>query len=275
MLVFSSALIGCNDTGNGTDESKDSAAASMDSVNTPSIKEETVSIAADTTNMNCFVAYDENKQGTRPVVLIVPEWWGLNDYIRGRARQLAELGYLALAVDMYGNGTMAANPDQAMKYATTFYKNPQLAQGRMQAALAKAVSYPQADSSKTAAIGYCFGGSMVLNASKMGMPLDGVVSFHGGLAGVTPKKNTIKGKILVCHGLADKFVPEQDVANFKKQLDSVNADYKFKEYPDATHAFTNPDATATGQKFNIPIAYNAEADKNSWNDMKSFFDDIW
>jgi dienelactone hydrolase len=225
--------------------------------------------------MQCFIAYDNNKQGVRPVILIVPEWWGLNEYPKSRAKQLAEMGYFAVAVDLYGNGSVAANPDEAKRMAGGFYANPQLAASRLQAALAKAKTYAQADSTKTAAIGYCFGGSVVLNAAKLGAPFAGVVSFHGALAGVTPSKNTIKSEILVCHGAADKFISPQEVTTFKKQLDSVGAKYTFKEYPNATHAFTNPAATETGKKFNMPISYNPEADKNSWNDMKTFFERIF
>jgi dienelactone hydrolase len=239
------------------------------------IKVENVTIPADTTNMQCFLAYDNNNKGKRPIVLILPEWWGLNDYPKIRAKQLAALGYFALAVDLYGNGSIGTTPDQAKALAGGFYSNPQLAASRIQAALNKAKTYEQADSTKTAAIGYCFGGSMVLNAAKLGTPLDAVVSFHGGLAGVTPAKNTIKSKILICHGMADKFISSQEVANFRKQLDSVGANYTFKEYPNATHAFTNPEANENAKKFNMPIAYNPEADKKSWNDMKTFFDTVW
>ena len=257
--------------------------SNTDSIATPSndsamaihIKEENVTISADTTNMQCYVAYDDNKKGKRPIVLIVPEWWGLTDYPKSRAKQLAGLGYFALAIDLYGNGSIGTTPDQAKALAGGFYNNPQLAASRIQAALAKAKTYGEADSTKTAAIGYCFGGSMVLNAAKLGAPLDAVVSFHGGLAGVTPTKNTIRSKILVCHGMADKFVSPQEVANFKKQLDSVGAMYSFKEYPNATHAFTNPAANENAKKFNMPIAYNPEADKRSWNDMNAFFATVW
>jgi dienelactone hydrolase len=141
--------------------------------------------------------------------------------------------------------------------------------------LDKAKSYSQADSSKTAAIGFCFGGSMVLNAAKLGAPLDGVVSFHGGLQGVPPAKNTVTSRILVLNGAADPYVPAQDITNFKKQLDSVGVPYTFKDYPGALHAFTNPEADELAKKFKMDVGYNAEADKNSWNDMKAFFADLW
>ena len=225
--------------------------------------------------MKGYIAYDESKQGTRPIVLVVPEWWGLTEYPRMRAKQLAQLGYLAMAVDIYGDGKIAANPDEAQKAATPFYQNPQDAKARLEAALAKAKTFPQADTSKTAAIGYCFGGSVVLNAAKLGSNLDGVVSFHGGLEGVPARKNLLKAKILVCHGGADSFVPEPQVAAFRKSLDSIGANYTFKVYPDATHAFTNPDATKKGEEFKMPIKYNAAADSASWNDMKAFFGQIF
>jgi dienelactone hydrolase len=236
-----------------------------------SIKEENITYVADGVTMNGFVAYDSDMKGKRPAILVVPEWWGLNDYPKNRARQLASLGYIAMAVDMYGNGKVAADPKEAQALAGTFYQNPQLGKTRLDAALKKIKEYQQTDPANVAAIGYCFGGSVVLNSAKLGSDLKGVVSFHGGLAGVKPDKNLLKAKILVCHGGSDKFVSQQDMDVFKHQLDSVGANYAVKVYPNATHAFTNPAATETGKKFNMPIEYNAEADKNSWNDMKMFF----
>ncbi len=237
----------------------------------PSIKEHAVSYSADSVNMNGFVAYDESSEAKRPVVLVVHEWWGLNDYAKKRARQLAELGYLAFAIDMYGNGITADNPEQAGKLAEPFYQDPTMAKKRFDAALEKIKTFPQADTNQIAAIGYCFGGAQVLNMAKLGEKLKAVVSFHGNIVGVPVNKDLLKGNILVCHGAEDKFVSAEEVALFKKQMDSINAAYVFKSYPGATHAFTNPDATKTGEKFSIPIAYNAAADTASWNDMKAFF----
>jgi dienelactone hydrolase len=280
--ILFAALIGsaifltdCSGSGSNASSTTDTAAAAADTSRVMSIKEENVDIIADTTTMKSFIAYDESKTDKRPIVLVVPEWWGVNDFTRSKAKHLAQEGYFALVVDMYGNGRTADNPDAAMGYAGGFYKNPQLATGRLVAALDKAKTYAQADSSKTAAIGFCFGGSMVLNAAKMGAPLDGVVSFHGGLQGVPPAKNTVTSKILVLNGAADPYVPAQDVANFKKQLDSAGVPYAFKDYPGALHAFTNPQADEIAKKFKMGVGYNADADKNSWNDMKSFFADLW
>lgn len=252
-----------------------SAPETADSTATAAITEEVVNYTADTVASVGYVAYDAGKTGKLPVVLVVPEWWGVTDYTKSRVKQLAELGYLALAVDMYGHGTIANNPQEATALATPFYQSPALAKARFDAALAKAKSYSQADTSKVAAIGYCFGGTVVLNVAKLGTPLKGVVSFHGGLEGVTPTKGGTKADVLVCHGAADSFVPAAQVTKFKTQMDSVGAPYTFKEYADATHAFTNPGATETGKKFNLPIAYNEAADKSSWNDMKDFFAKIF
>ena len=241
----------------------------------PIIKEETVSYGNDSAKLTGFVAYDSISAAKRPVVLVIHEWWGLNDYTKSRVKQLAELGYLAMAVDMYGDGKMGNNPEEAGNLATPFYKNPVLAKSRFDAALEKIKTYSQADTSKIAAIGYCFGGAMVLNMARLGESLDGVVSFHGNLVGVPADKSLLKAKILVCHGADDQFVKADEVATFKKQMDSIGADYTFKQYTGATHAFSNPAATEMGKRFNIPIAYNSAADSASWNEMKDFFERIF
>ncbi len=152
-----------------------------------------------------YIAYNAAKKGKRPGVLVVHEWWGCNDYVRMRARKLAALGYIAMAVDMYGDGKVANNPQEAQQLAEDVYGDMQVLKSRIQAAEEKLKTYSQTDTDNIAAIGYCFGGAFVLNAAKMGMNFKGVVSFHGSLAGVVPEKNLLKSKILVCHGGADKF----------------------------------------------------------------------
>lgn len=237
----------------------------------PKLKEENITYTGDGVTMNGYVVYDESKEGKRPGIIVIHEWWGLNDYAKGRARQLAELGYIAMAMDMYGNGKTADNPDSAGKLATPFYQNPQMMQARFDAALEKLKSYPQTDTGKMASMGYCFGGGLSLNLARLGKDLKGVVSFHGSLLGVPLDKNKLKADILVCHGAADPFVPQEEVNKFKQQMDSAGAKYTFKAYEGAVHAFTNPNATAMGEKFKIPIKYDAAADTASWNDMKEFF----
>lgn len=271
VAVCSLAALGCNNSESSTDTSvvKDSASI------TQNIREDSVSYSIDGKNYIGYIDYDANKEGKRPAVLVVHEWWGLNGYPRSRAKKLAELGYIAMAVDMYGDGKIGDDPKTAQDLATPFYKDPTLAKTRLDAAINELKTYVQTDTTKMAAIGYCYGGFIVLNAAKLGAKLDGVVSFHGDLSGVPVNKDSLKAKILVCHGEADKFVTPEQVAAFKKSMDSAGVDYTFKSYPNATHAFTNPAATETGKKFNMPIEYNAAADSASWNDMKDFFERIF
>ncbi len=282
LLLFISAnvLSSCgNTTTSGKTNSPDSTVntkltdSTTKTMSTHNIKEEAVTYTIGGTTFKSFVTYDEASSKQLPIVLVVPEWWGLTEYPRMRAKLLASMGYLAVAVDMYGDGMIAANPGDAQKAATPFYTNPQLGKERLDAALAKAKTFGWADTSQVIAIGYCFGGSMVLNYAKLGAPVAGVVSFHGGLEGVPPQKG-LKTKFLVCHGGADSFVPPAQVAAFKKSMDSSGVDYKFKVYEGATHAFTNPKATETGEKFKMPIQYNGAADTASWNDMKAFFETV-
>jgi len=266
-------LSSCNNNSESASTKADSTI--KETAKAPSIKEENVTYSADNTTLDGYVAYDENKQGKRPAVLVIHEWWGLNDYPKMRTRKLAELGYIAMAIDLFGNGKTADNPADAQKLSNALYQNTQIAKSRFDAALNKLKTYSQVDTNNIAAIGYCFGGGMVLNMARLGERINGVVSFHGNLVGTPPDKNLIKAKILVCHGADDKLVQQPEVDQFKKQMDSVGADYTFKAYPNATHAFTNPAATENGQKFKIPIKYNAAADSASWNDMKEFFGRIF
>jgi dienelactone hydrolase len=231
--------------------------------------------SADGTVLKGYIAYDESKKGKRPAIVVIHEWWGNNDYSRYRADMLAGLGYIAIAADMYGGGKEGPTPKEAQELATPFYKNPQLAKERIEAAVNKLKEYKQTDAAQMACIGYCFGGSMSLNAANLGMAFKGVVSFHGGLAVVPAEEGKTKAKILVCHGAADKFVSDEEIKKFKENMDAAKVDYTFISYPDATHAFSNPDATENGKKFNIPIAYNKAADTQSWNDMKDFFKKIF
>jgi dienelactone hydrolase len=266
---------GCSNQPASTETKTSMDTAATTAATGPKIKEEAVTYTAGGITMNSFIAYDESYDKKRPAVLVIPEWWGLNDYAKGRALQLAALGYIAIAVDFYGNGKTADNPDSAGKLAMPFYKDVTMAQSHFDAALAKLKSYPQTDTSRIAAIGYCFGGAQVLNMARLGENLKGVVSFHGNLVGVPADKKLLKAKILVCHGEADQFVKPAEVAAFKKQMDAIGADYTLKTYPGATHAFTNPNSTAVGEKFKMPIAYNAAADTASWKEMRLFFDKIF
>ncbi|MEO7924597.1 MAG: dienelactone hydrolase family protein [Chitinophagaceae bacterium] len=244
----------------------------------PKLKEENITYSPagmDSLKLDGYIVYDENKEGKRPAVLVVHEWWGINDYVKMRARELAKLGYIAMAVDMYGNGKKGDNPDVAGQLAGPFYQNPAMAKPLFDAALSKLMAYSQADRGNVAAIGYCFGGAQVINLAKMGEDLKGVVSFHGNLTVMPVNKELLKAHILVCHGADDTFVPASEVNLFKAEMDSAGAKYTFKSYKGATHSFTNPNSTAMGEKFNIPIKYNAAADSASWQDMQDFFKAIF
>ncbi|MBS1664749.1 MAG: dienelactone hydrolase family protein [Bacteroidetes bacterium] len=267
-LVVASLVTACNN-----EPKQESTAPIADS--TAAMKEETLSFTADSASLRAFVVYDDSVKGKRPAVLVIPEWWGLNDYPKMRARELAKLGYVAMALDVYGDGKIADNPDSAKAYAMPFYMHPEKAKARIDAAIAKIKSYDNVDSSKIGAIGYCFGGGVLINTARLGDDLKGIVSFHGSLLATPAKKDLLRTRLLVLHGNDDKFVLPAEVAKFKKQMDSIGASYTFIGYDSATHAFTNPASTATGQKFKMPIAYNAKADSASWDAMKGFFIDLF
>jgi dienelactone hydrolase len=270
-LLSLTAILAVFLTACGSNTNNQSTTMTSDSTAKPEIVEEDASYKADSTTANSFVAYDKSKKGPLPIVFVIHEWWGLNDYAKMRTRELAKLGYFAMAVDMYGNRKPGDNPEEAGKLAGPFYADPALVKSRLTAALDKVRSYPQADTTREAMIGYCFGGSMSLMAAKMGLPLKGVVSFHGGLKGTAGKTSV---PILVLHGEADSFVPAEEVTAWRKTMDSLGVKYTFKSYPGATHAFTNPEATEKGKKFKMPVEYNAAADTASWNEMKTFLSGV-
>jgi len=225
--------------------------------------------------MKGYLAVNSSVKSKAPGILVVDEWWGLTDYGRKRARMLAELGYTALVVDMYGEGKQASNPTDAGAMASEVMKNFGVAQARFAAAEDLLKKQPTVDDARIAAIGFCFGGGVILNVVRQGSDLRGVVSFHGDLGAVEPVGPAgIKAKILILQGGADSFVTPDKVEAFKKEMTAAGADYRVIVYRGATHAFSNPRATETGEKFNLPIAYNEKADKESWQAMKAFFSDI-
>jgi dienelactone hydrolase len=229
------------------------------------IQSEEVTYTSGATPLKGFLAYPTNVSGKRPGVLVVHEWWGLNDYVRSRARQLAQLGYVALAVDMFGDGKTAAHPEDAEKFMMELVNNKEEGQKRFDAGMALLKANPRTDPEKVAVIGYCMGGAVALHMVRMGESLPLVATFHGNLATQNPlPPGSSKGKILVFTGGSDPFVPADQVAAFRKEMDAAGANYEIIEYPVAKHGFTNPGATELGTKFNIPLAYDEAADKESW-----------
>lgn len=217
-----------------------------------------------------FVAKPNRISSETKTILIVHEWWGLNDYPKSRALMLAKEGFIAVCIDMYGEGVVVDNPKDASELAGKIYDEPRLLWMRFNAGYEAALKIKGVEPSRMAAIGYCFGGNVVLNAAKMGAPLDAVVSFHGGLTGVPLEKGKMKAAVLVCNGAADKFVSEKEINALQLEMKDNKADFTFINYDNATHAFTNPNSTKVGEKFKMPIAYNKEADDKSWTDFLVF-----
>lgn len=249
----------------------------VDSMNgEPSIVTKEVTYSSDGTLLKGFLAYDSSKAGKMPGIIVVHEWWGLNQYVRDRAEQLAGLGYVVFAIDMYGNGAVADHPDDAGKFAMAVMQQMDTARTRFNAGLQLLKEQPQTDTSRIAAIGYCFGGGIVLRMAEQGADLQGVVSFHGDLPTDSVKNpQKVKSKILACTGGADPFNPKEKVEAFEKAMNRAKVDYKLISYPGAVHSFTNPAADSLGKKYNMPLAYNKEADEKSWEAMKNFFNGIF
>jgi dienelactone hydrolase len=230
-----------------------------------------VSYHANGTTLKGYIAYDDAVKGKRPGILVIHEWWGHNEYARRRARMLAELGYTALAVDMYGDGKQAHHPAEAGKFASEVSKNAVLAKARFDAAYSLLSQESTVDASNIAAVGYCFGGSVALNMARIGEPLKAVVSFHGGLGTDTPAvAGMVKARIASFTGEDDPMIPAAQVASFRQEMDKAGVTYKVVTYPGAKHAFTNPDADKYGQEFKLPLAYNVAADKDSWQEGLAF-----
>lgn len=223
-----------------------------------------------------YLAYDDEIVGDRPGVVIVHEWWGLNDYIIGRAHMLAELGYTALAIDMYGDGRIADNPDQAGGLMMGVLDDMESGTAALRAGYDLLLDQPGVDAARSAAIGYCFGGAMVLHMARIGLPLSAVVSFHGALGSFhTAAPGSIRAKILVCHGEADSMVSADELAAFRAEMDAAGADYEVMLLPGAKHGFSNPEADVNAAKYGIDLGYQQQADDDSWAAMRKLFDRVF
>lgn len=215
-----------------------------------------------------YLAWDDAIEGKRPGVLVVHEWWGQNAYARERARMLAGMGYTALAVDMYGDGKTADHPADAGKFAAEVSKNMPVEKSRFEAAMKLLKADKTVEPDQIAAIGYCFGGGVVLNMARLGEDLKLVASFHGSLPTETPAQpGMVKAKVAVFTGADDPMAPPKVVNAFVEEMKKAGVDYTLTSYPGAKHSFTNPDADALGKKFNLPLAYDAAADRDSWNQL--------
>ncbi|MGD9163599.1 MAG: dienelactone hydrolase family protein [Chromatiales bacterium] len=227
---------------------------------------EAVEYRSGDTLMTGYVAYDDAIKGERPGILVVHEWWGHNDYARSRADQLAEMGYTALAVDMYGDGKLAGHPDDAGKFAGEVKKNMEEATARFLAARDVLAGHSTVAADEISAIGYCFGGGIVLEMARRGIDLDLVGSFHGSLPTEHPAKaGEVKAEVLVFNGADDPFVKPEQIETFIAEMLAAGVKYRFINYAGAKHSFTNPRADELGKKFNLPLEYSNEADEASWS----------
>jgi dienelactone hydrolase len=220
-----------------------------------------------------LIAWDDAVKERRPGVLVVHEWWGHNDHVREQAKRLAASGYVGLALDMFGKGKVTTHPKEAQAFMTEAKKDPATMSARFAAALEQLKQDPHVDREQIAAIGYCFGGAVVLDQARSGADLDGAVSFHGMLGTQTPaERGKIKAKILVLTGAIDPFVPAEQVEDFTKEMKAAGAKFQVVTLQNAKHGFTNPNAGKAGLD---ALEYNAEADKQSWVAMLGFFKEVF
>lgn len=235
------------------------------------IQSKHLSYQADGVTMQGYLAWDGSQSGPRPGVLVVHEFWGNNDYSRKRADMLAGLGYVALAVDMYGDGKQVETPAEASDLMNAVIANMPAARERFNAARDALENQPQVDAGRIAAVGYCFGGGVVLHMARFGADLKAVASFHGSLplavdaaaAGID-----VTARVVAYNGEDDPFVDASAVAAFRQEMEQAGADYQLINYPGTVHGFSNPQATARGQAFDMPLRYNALADRSSWDHMQ-------
>ncbi len=221
-----------------------------------------------------YLARPQETEGSRPGMVVIHEWWGLNDYIRRRTRQLAELGYCALAIDLYGQGQTATTPQEAGALMNAVLGDMETGTQRLKAGYEALLSIPGVDAERTAAIGYCFGGAMSLHMARIGYPLRAVVSFHGALGSFhPPAPGAVTAKVLVCHGGADEMVSMDDVAAFRAEMEAAKADYEVIVHADAMHGFSSLEADENRTKYGIPVGYDAAADRDSWRAMVDLLDE--
>lgn len=223
-----------------------------------------------------YYAVDSAIEGKVPGIIIVHEWWGHNEYVRDRAKQLAELGYAALALDMYGAGKLADHPKDAQAFMNAAVSQEGAINARFDKAIDLLKSQSAVDKEKIAAIGYCFGGAVVLNMARAGKDLDAVISFHGSLSSTMPvAADGFGGKVAVFNGADDPMVPAETVTAFESEMSLAGINYQLVNYPGVVHSFTNPGATAIGEKFGIPVKYDASADADSWSKMQAVFEEVF
>ena len=229
------------------------------------------------TTLKGFVVVDTAHNAKRPGIIVVHEWWGITKHMHNEARRLASQGYVALIADMYGDAKTADNPADAGALSGSVMKNPQAMESRFNAARAELAKQPAVDASRIGAIGYCFGGAVVLNMARAGANLSGVAGFHAslGLNTPAPAPGTVKARILVLNGADDPFIKKEQYVQFESDLRAAKANFNVITYPGAVHAFTNPEATELGKKFNLPLRFDAKVNEQAEAEAAKFFAEVF
>jgi len=240
------------------------------------IRSEHIEYTAGNTTLKGYVAWDDAQDGPSPGILVVHEWWGHTDFVEDRARALAELGYVGFALDLYGDGLQVDTPEEAGACAGDLVGNPMKLRERFEAALDALKGMAQVDSDRVGAIGFCFGGAVAISMARQGVPLDGVVAFHAGLGNIAPLgSQPIRTQFHLFTGAEDPMAPPEQVDAFVDEMSEAGVPVGVTRYPGVKHAFTNPGATEKGERFGLPLAYDVDAARDSWDGMNAFFGRLW
>ncbi|MGB0683335.1 MAG: dienelactone hydrolase family protein [Magnetovibrionaceae bacterium] len=236
------------------------------------LKSETVTYTVDGQELTGYLVYDEAISGKRPGVIVVHEWWGHDAYARSRAEKLAAEGYTAFALDMYGTGKLADHPKDAGAMVKEVFAKEGRMVARFNAALDIIKAHETVDATKTGAIGYCFGGNVILNMARAGADLNAVAAFHASLGGIAPDvPSEVKAKVRVYNGADDPFIKPENLEAFNASMAAAGANYEYIAYPGVVHSFTNPEASARGEKLGLPLKYDEKADTDSWMQAMDLF----
>ena len=240
------------------------------------IRTETVTYQGGGATLRGYLAWNGAVRTPRPGVLVVHEWWGLDEHMRRRCHMLAELGYIALAVDMYGEGACAVHPEEAERLERAVVEDMATGAARFEAAYRRLKSNSATDPARIAAIGYCFGGRIVLHAARTGMALAGAATFHGDLdAHCEAAPGSVRARILVCHGADDHMIPPSSVDAFKREMERAGVDYRFVALEGARHGFTNPAADESERRWRLGIGYHPDSDRRAWRELEGFLREIF
>lgn len=240
------------------------------------LRSETITYEVDGQPFSGYLAWDDENESKRPGVLVVHEWWGHNDFAREQAEKLAASGYTAFALDMYGNGKLAEHPDTAQEFMREASKDMNQLKARFLKAKEILQNHESVDADKIAAQGYCFGGAVVLNMARLGVDLDGVVSYHGALSSpVQAEAGKVKARVQVYTGGADPMVPKEQVTSLVAEMQNAEVDLMLHSFPGVTHSFTNPGADKVAEQFGMPTAYDEQAAMRSWVGTLRFYEEIF